>query len=109
MDAYATSCTDSPSTIQNRQDRITDSAPDNGRGKIRTHRASARSLLCLRILVQNRRKSKEPILVFGSRAQVVAYPSLAILMLNGLAEGDNIVPFSKDGYVVYHECCQVYG
>ncbi|KAL1949445.1 hypothetical protein VTO73DRAFT_8326 [Trametes versicolor] len=63
---------------------------------IRTHKAAARSLLGLRVLVQNRRKDKTPILVFGSRAQVLSQPSLTSAVLRGTAEGDNLVKFTRD-------------
>ena len=83
------------SSYSDRQERIA-SGPDNGRTIIRTHKAAARSLIGLRVLVQNRRKDKEPILVYGSRVQVVGFPSLTSNLLGGTSEGDNIAKFTKD-------------
>lgn len=76
------------------------SGPDKGRAVIRTHKAAANSLLGLLVLVQNRRKDKERILVFGSQIQVVSYPSLNSAVLHGTAQGDNIAKFTRDRYAL---------
>ena len=64
------------------------------------YKAAAHSLLGLSVLVHNRRKDKAAILVFAARAQVVSYPSTVAALLNGTAEGDNIVKFTRDRCVV---------
>ncbi|OJT10916.1 hypothetical protein TRAPUB_12572, partial [Trametes pubescens] len=89
--------TDSMDSKQNRdrRERVSDGGAAN-RQIIRTHKAAAHSLLGLRVLVQNRRKDKTPILVFGSRAQVLSQPSLTSAVLRGTAEGDNLVKFTRD-------------
>ncbi|KAI9060681.1 hypothetical protein FKP32DRAFT_1595408 [Trametes sanguinea] len=66
------------------------------RNAIRIHKAAMRSLLGLTVLVQNRRKDKEPVLVFASRAQAVSHPSLTNAVMGGTAQGDNLVKFTKD-------------
>ena len=81
--------------FDDRQMRIA-RGPDNGRDMIRRHKAAARSLLPLRILVQNRRKEKEPILVFGSRMQVVSYGSKTGAMARGATPNDNSTTFARD-------------
>ncbi|EIW57518.1 uncharacterized protein TRAVEDRAFT_48557 [Trametes versicolor FP-101664 SS1] len=63
---------------------------------VHTYKTAERSLLDLRVLVQNRRKDKTPILVFGSRAQVLSEPSSTSAVLRGAAEGDNNVKFMQD-------------
>ncbi len=45
---------------------------------IRTHRAVAFSLLDLRVLVQNRRKDKTPVFVYGSRAKALVEPTMTL-------------------------------
>ncbi|KAI0749344.1 hypothetical protein C8Q80DRAFT_619092 [Daedaleopsis nitida] len=40
--------------------------------------------------VQNRRKEKAPVVVFGSCAQVVGYPSVTSSILRGSAQNDNL-------------------
>ncbi|KAJ2967767.1 hypothetical protein NUW54_g13413 [Trametes sanguinea] len=66
------------------------------RNAIRIHKAAMRSLLGLTVLVQNRRKDKEPVLLFASRAQAVSQPSLTDAVMRGTAQGDNLVKFTKD-------------
>ncbi|EIW61127.1 uncharacterized protein TRAVEDRAFT_46351 [Trametes versicolor FP-101664 SS1] len=66
------------------------------RQTIRAYKACARSLLTLRVLVQNRRKDKTPILVFASRAQVLCLAPSTDAVQNGTAECDNLVAFSQD-------------
>lgn len=61
-----------------------------------TVQTCGRSLLSLRVLVQNRRKEKMPILLFASRAQALILPSSTSAVLQGTAEGDNIVQFMLD-------------
>ncbi|OJT03812.1 hypothetical protein TRAPUB_5542 [Trametes pubescens] len=65
---------------------------------MRTHRAYAQSLLSLRVLVQNRRKDRTPILVFASRAQVLSVASSTVAVQRGTAERerDNIATFTLD-------------
>lgn len=72
------------------------SAGPASRQIMRDHRATARSLLSLRVLVQNRRKDKTPILVFGSRAQVLSLPSSTSAMRQGRTELNNIVMFTHN-------------
>lgn len=67
---------------------------------IRDNRAYGRTLLTLRILVQNRRKEKTPILVFGARAQVLIKVSSTDAVQRGRTEADNMVVFIKDGRVL---------
>lgn len=67
---------------------------------IRTKRVCERSLLTLRILVQNRRKEKTPILVFGSRAQVLSKASSTDAVQRGRTVGENMVIFTQDGRVL---------
>ncbi|KAL1949447.1 hypothetical protein VTO73DRAFT_8328 [Trametes versicolor] len=85
-----------PTELRDRQKRMMVGGGAAARQMLRTHKASARSLLGLRVLVQNRRKDKTPILVFGSRAQVLSQPSLTSAVLRGTAEGDNLVKFTRD-------------
>lgn len=85
-----------PTELRDRQKRMMAGGGAASRQMLRTHKASARSLLGLRVLVQNRRKDKTPILVFGSRAQVLSQPSLTSAVLRGTAEGDNLVKFMRD-------------
>ncbi|KAI0714257.1 hypothetical protein C8T65DRAFT_806235 [Cerioporus squamosus] len=80
---------------KDRKERIA-RGPDNGRGTIRKHKASARSLLGLRVLVQNRRKDNQPILVFGSRMQVVSYGSMTAAMARGSTISENGGAFVSD-------------
>ena len=54
------------------------------------------NLLTLDVLVQNRRKEKEPILVFGSRMQVVSYGSKTGAMARGATLNDNGTTFVHD-------------
>ncbi|KAM5535972.1 hypothetical protein V8D89_010412 [Ganoderma adspersum] len=83
-------------SFENRQYQIVNSSSEDGRDVIRRYRAAAHSLLTLSVLVQNRRKEKGAILVFASRAQVVSYPSTFTAVVNGTAEGDNLVKFTRD-------------
>ena len=76
-----------------------ESSTEDGRDLIGRYKAAAHSLLTLSVLVQNRRKEKNPILVFGSRAQIVCYPSTFSAMMNGTAEGDNLVKYTRNRYV----------
>ena len=70
---------------------------DSGRETIRTHKAAAHSLLDLAVLVQNRRKEKGAVLVFGSKVQAVAYPSTTETVLRGAAPlGENLVKFKHE-------------
>ncbi|TBU38121.1 hypothetical protein BD309DRAFT_1012691 [Dichomitus squalens] len=87
---------------QKRQIQMATSGPNNGIDIIRDYKAAAHSILNLSVLVQNRRKEKGAVLVFGSCAQVVSYGSTADIVLRGTAKGDNIVKFTRDrvGYVV---------
>lgn len=87
-------------SFENRQYQIVNSSSEDGRDVIRRYRAAAHSLLTLSVLVQNRRKEKGAILVFASRAQVVSYPSTFTAVVNGTAEGDNLVKFTRDRCVV---------
>lgn len=70
-----------------------------GRRTIRTHKALDLNLLDLRVLVQNRRTDKTPILVYGARAQAEALPPMAFHVLRGEAEGENINNFIQNGWV----------
>ncbi|KAI0833436.1 hypothetical protein BC628DRAFT_1308562 [Trametes gibbosa] len=81
---------------QARQDRMMGQGAAAARQILRTHKAAARSLLVLHVLVQNRRKEKDPILLFASRAQVVSQPSLTATVERGTAEGDSLIKFTKD-------------
>ncbi|KAI0649147.1 hypothetical protein C8Q79DRAFT_494910 [Trametes meyenii] len=60
----------------------------------RVHRAGKRTMLPLRVLVQNRRKDNARVLVFGARAQVVSYPYALDKLMPGLAENDNFEIFT---------------
>ncbi|KAI0671703.1 hypothetical protein C8Q78DRAFT_1030473 [Trametes maxima] len=60
----------------------------------RLHRAGKRTLLPLRVLVQNRRKDNARVLVCGARAQVVSYPYAVNKLMPGLAENDNFERFT---------------
>jgi hypothetical protein len=91
---------DKEKSSENRQYQIMESSSEGGRDIIRRQKAAARSLLGLSVLVQNRRKEKSPILVFASRTQVVSYPSTVSAVMNGTAEGDNVVEFIRDRCVV---------
>lgn len=68
------------------------------RETMRTHKAYAQSLLSLRILVQNRRKDRIPILVFASRAQVLSLASSTVAVQRGISKGerDNVATFTLD-------------
>lgn len=67
---------------------------------IRDNRAYGRTLLTLRILVQNRRKDKSSILVFGARAQLLSKVSSTDAVQRGRTDADNMVVFTKDGRVL---------
>lgn len=67
---------------------------------IRTNRAYGRSLLTLRVLVQNRRKETTPILVFGARAEVLSKVSSTDAVQRGATECDNTVVFAEEGQVL---------
>lgn len=82
-----------------RQEKLMKDGDVASRNTIRTHKAAARSLLGLNVLVQNRRKDKEPVLLFASRAQAVSHPSLTTAVLRGTAQRDNLVKFTKDKWV----------
>ncbi|KAI0649152.1 hypothetical protein C8Q79DRAFT_999011 [Trametes meyenii] len=79
-----------------RQERMMTQGGEESRTKIRIYKAAARSLVGLRVLVQNRRKDKDPILLFASRAQVVSRAALTDAVLRGAAKGDNYVKFTQD-------------
>ena len=87
-------------SFENRQYQIMGSSSEDGRDIICKYKAAAHSLLGLSVLVQNRRKEKDAILVFASRAQVVSYPSTVSAVMNGTAEGDNIVKVTRDRCVL---------
>ncbi|RPD60038.1 hypothetical protein L226DRAFT_613017 [Lentinus tigrinus ALCF2SS1-7] len=96
LDSLAGAITDPASSeFRDRQERIA-TGPNHGRDMIRRHKAAARSLLSLRVLVQNRRKDKEPILVFGSRMQVVSYGQMTGAMARGVSLNDNSTTFVHD-------------
>ncbi|KAI0368589.1 hypothetical protein BV20DRAFT_998254 [Pilatotrama ljubarskyi] len=84
-----------PSGYRARQERMAKDAAA-GRQIMRTHKAAARSLLGMSVLVQNRRKDKTPILLFASRAEVVSQPSMTEAVMRGTAQGDKIDKFTKD-------------
>ncbi len=65
---------------------------------MRAHRACARSILTLRVLVQNRRKDKTPILVFASQSQVLSLPSSTAAVQRGAGqhEYNGIATFNLD-------------
>ncbi|OJT07607.1 hypothetical protein TRAPUB_1537 [Trametes pubescens] len=86
-----------PTELRDRQKRMMAGGGAASRQTIRTHKVTARSLLGLRVLVQNRRKEKNPILVFGSHAQVLSQPMQTSAVQRGTAEGDNLVKFMRDG------------
>ncbi|KAJ8469814.1 hypothetical protein ONZ51_g8750 [Trametes cubensis] len=83
-----------------RQKRFKEQGSAAGLEMIRKHKASARSLLGLSVLVQNRRKDSTPILLFASRAQVVCQPSLTAAVLRGAGEGEGLARFTRDRRVV---------
>ncbi|KAH9903001.1 hypothetical protein C8Q73DRAFT_661874 [Cubamyces lactineus] len=85
-----------PMGQDDRQKRFKEQGSVAGLEKIRKHKATARSLLGLSVLVQNRRKDSTPILLFASRAQVVSQPSLTAAVLHGAGEGENLARFTKD-------------
>ncbi|RDX57337.1 hypothetical protein OH76DRAFT_1451320 [Lentinus brumalis] len=80
---------------KDRKERIAGGA-DKGRGTIRRYKAAVRSHLGLRVLVQNRRKDNQPILVFGSRMQVVSHGSMTVAMSRGSTISDNGGAFVGD-------------
>ena len=70
---------------------------DKARENIRMHKAALPTLLSIRVLVQNRRKERGPILVYGSQAQVVSLSSTTEVIQRGAAPlGENICQFSYD-------------
>ncbi|OJT10745.1 hypothetical protein TRAPUB_12739 [Trametes pubescens] len=76
-----------PEALGNRYVRtMTGTAASASHEIIRANRAYGRSLLTLRVLVQNRRKEKTPILVFGSRAQVLSKVSSTDAVQRGRTE-----------------------
>ncbi|OSD06538.1 hypothetical protein PYCCODRAFT_1383571 [Trametes coccinea BRFM310] len=85
-----------PLKQRTRQEKLMKDGDVASRNTIRTHKAAARSLLGLHVLVQNRRRDKEPVLLYASRAQAVSQPSLTGAVLRGTAQGDNLVKFTKD-------------
>ncbi|KAI0671699.1 hypothetical protein C8Q78DRAFT_1168540 [Trametes maxima] len=85
-----------PLEHRDRQERLMVQGGEPSRTKIRLYKAAARSLVGLRVLVQNRRKDKDPILLFASRAQVVSRAALTDAVLRGAAKGDNHVRFAQD-------------
>ncbi|EJF64993.1 hypothetical protein DICSQDRAFT_167141 [Dichomitus squalens LYAD-421 SS1] len=87
---------DPAADIEKRQIQMATSSPNNGIDVIRDYKAAPHSLLNLSVLVQNRRKEKGAVLVFGSRAQAVSYGSTADVVLRGTAKGDNIAKFTRD-------------
>lgn len=73
-----------PTALRERYIRIM-SGPNAAanRRTIQAHKACARSLLSLRVLVQNRRKDKIPILVFASGAAVQALAASTAAVAQG--------------------------
>ena len=87
-------------SYSSRQERIAAGSSDYGREIIRTHKAAAQSLLVLSVLVQNRRKDQGVILIYGSKVQVVPYPSTTEAAEEGAApQGENLVKFTRDRFV----------
>ena len=70
---------------------------DLGMTTMRMHKAAMRRLLMVRVLVQNRRKQKGAILVYGHKAQVVAYPSATATIQQGDAPlGEKQMKFIRE-------------
>ena len=58
-----------------------------------------RSLLSLRVLVQNRRKDKAKALIFGAQAQAISHAETVEIVMKGKREGDRIFTFQSARYV----------
>lgn len=58
-----------------------------------------RSLLSLRVLVQNRRKDKQKVLILGAQTQAISYEDVVELVMKGKREGDRIFDFTSARYV----------
>ncbi|KAI0635897.1 hypothetical protein C8Q77DRAFT_1100288 [Trametes polyzona] len=95
-DLHTLTDTIDPTGYSARQERMMAEGGAAGREIIRTHKAAARSVVGLRVLIQNRRKDKTPVVFFASRAQVVSQPSLTAAVERGAAARDNMVKFTKD-------------
>lgn len=76
---------------------MTGTAASAGHEIIRANKTYGRALLTLRVLVQNRRKEKTPILVFGSHAQVLSKVSSTDAVQRGRTPCDNVILFTRDG------------
>ncbi len=71
-------------------------AARDSRQIIHDNRACGRRLLTLRVLVQNRRKEETPILVYGSRAELISKTSSASAIQEGATERDNMILYERD-------------
>lgn len=81
--------------MEERQDKI-EQSPEHGRDIIRVHKAAINNLLDLRVLVQNRRKDRASVLIYGSRMQVSSYASTTGAVLRGASQVDNMVKYTRD-------------
>ena len=62
------------------------------------YKAFTRNLLTLSVLVQNRRKDKTKVLVFGARTQLVTFGHMSDDIIRGRAEVDKLSTFEYRGY-----------
>ncbi len=89
-------CLDTEALRDRYVNTMTGPAARDSREIIRANNACGRTLLTLRVLVQNRRKDKTPILVFGARAQLVSMASSTTAVLKGAPQCDNTLKFTRD-------------
>ena len=108
LDSLSDPVSPASNTFSERQNLMAADGEDHGRTTIRMYKAAARSLLSIRVLVQNRRKEKETVLVYGSKAQVVAFPSTNDIIQRGAAPlGENQTKFTRERQVLglTPSCC----